>query len=81
MAKTSQAAEVLKYLQAYGSITSWEAIKEFGATRLSAIIFNLRKEGHPIISEDVHDRNRFGNPVTYARYIYVKNKDGQLQLF
>ena len=25
-----------------GTITSWEAIKEYGATRLSAIIYNLR---------------------------------------
>ena len=33
-----------------GSITSWEAIKEYGATRLSAIIFNLRKQ-HVITDE------------------------------
>ena len=27
-----------------GTITSWEAIKEYGATRLSAIIYNLRNK-------------------------------------
>lgn len=81
MAKTNQRAEVLRYLQTFGSITSWEAIREFGATRLSAIIFDLRKQGHNIISEDVTTKNRFGNTVTYAKYIYVKETDGQFQLF
>ena len=31
---------VMLHLQEKGSITSWEAIKEYGATRLSAIIYN-----------------------------------------
>ena len=30
------------HLEEVGHITSLEAIKEYGATRLSAIIFNLR---------------------------------------
>jgi len=34
---------VKEYLIENGSITSWEAITNFRATRLSAIIFNLRK--------------------------------------
>ena len=38
MEKTTQEKEVLDYLRKIGSITSWEAIVEFGATRLSAII-------------------------------------------
>ena len=41
----SQSDAVLWHLKTYGSITSYEAIKEYGATRLSAIIFNHRKEG------------------------------------
>ena len=37
-----------------GNITSWEAIKEYGATRLSAIIYNLRnKYGMNIITETI----------------------------
>ena len=35
---------ILNHLITKGSITSWEAIKEYGITRLSAVIFNLRKE-------------------------------------
>lgn len=33
-----------EHLQEFGSITSWEAIQKYRATRLSAIIFNLRKK-------------------------------------
>lgn len=59
---------VLQYLKENKSITSLEAIKEFGATRLSAIIFNLRKE-HKITTQYETSKNRYGDNVSYARYI------------
>jgi len=39
---------VLSYLKIYGSITSLEAIRDLGNTRLSASIFNLRQKGYDI---------------------------------
>ena len=58
-----------------GSITSWEAIKEYGATRLSAIIYNLRyKKGMNITSERIEFVDRYGNKSFYANYIYEGNK-------
>ena len=59
---------VLQYLQEAGSITSLDAIREFGATRLSAIIFNLKKDGYIIRTESETSKNRWGDKVTYARY-------------
>lgn len=41
---------VLKHLQENENISSMEAFELFGATRLSAIIFNLRKYGYCIIN-------------------------------
>lgn len=41
---TNKTALVLNHLQKKKTITSWEAIELFGATRLSAIIYNLRKK-------------------------------------
>lgn len=35
---------VLNHLQTNGSISTWEAINLYKATRLSAIIFDLRKK-------------------------------------
>lgn len=64
---------VLLHLQEHGNITSWEAIKEYGATRLSAIIFQLRhKYGCNIASEPVEFTDRYGNKAQYAKYIYKK---------
>lgn len=68
----TQKGAIMWHLQEYGSITSWEAIQEYGATRLSAIIFNLRAEGYNIVSDDFKKTTRFGRSVTLARYRYVK---------
>ena len=60
-----------------GSITSWEAIKEYGATRLSAIIFRLRHErGMNISNERVYFVDRFGTPSHYDIYIYDEREKG-----
>lgn len=59
---------VLQWLQSNASISSMEAIENFGATRLSAIIFNLRRRGYDIETVMVDGRDRFGNNVRYARY-------------
>lgn len=60
---------VENYLKENGSITSWEAIKEFGATRLSAIIYVLRNEREMNI-ETIYEtsKNRYGDKITYAKY-------------
>ena len=58
---------VLWHLNEHKSISSWEAIKEYGVTRLSAVIYDLRDEGYDIETEK-KTKNRFGNSVTYAIY-------------
>ena len=68
----SQSDAILWHLKAYGSITSYEAIKEYGATRLSAIIFNHRKEGYDIDSMPLTKKTRFGRNTTIAKYIYTE---------
>lgn len=64
---------ILNHLLEYGNITSWEAIQQYGVTRLSAIIFNLRhKYGMDIISEDVEFIDRYGRKASFAKYILKK---------
>lgn len=54
-----------------GSITTWEAIQEYGATRLSAIIYNLRhKYNLDIENEKIDFTDRFGSKAYYVKYIY-----------
>ena len=42
---------ILQYLKQHGSITSWEAIIKYHITRVSAVIFKLKKAGYNITSE------------------------------
>ena len=66
---------IMLHLEEFGSITSWEAIKEYGATRLSAIIYNLRhKYGMNIRTEDVEFTDRYGNKSKFGNYIYEKKE-------
>ena len=57
--KQTHYTRLLDYLKNYGSITSLEAIRDLGNTRLSATIFNLRKDGHLIEKEPVRVQTRF----------------------
>jgi hypothetical protein len=63
---------ILKHLNEKGSIDSWTAIQQFGATRLSSIIYNLRKRGYDIISipNSVLDRNN--NVCNFTNYQLLK---------
>lgn len=65
----SQTEDVLRFMREEGSITSMDAIKEFGATRLSSIIFNLRDRGYDIETRMEVSKNIYGHIVEYARYV------------
>lgn len=64
----TQTQAVLDWLKTGDSISSFEAFKELGVTRLSAIIFALRKKGYAITSTDEKTTNRFGGTVVFSRY-------------
>lgn len=68
MSGMNKTKAVLGWLQSHASISSMEAIESFGATRLSAIIFKLRKRGHNIETVWCEGTDRFGNPMRFARY-------------
>lgn len=67
--KITKKKMVLDHLKKHGSITSLEAIENYGATRLSAIIFNLRKQGYNIDTVDIKSVDRYGNSVVYGKYV------------
>jgi len=62
---------VLKYMQDFGVITTFEAFTELGCSRLSEYIRQLRQE-YQIDDEWVHTTNRYGEKVQYKKYILVK---------
>ena len=66
--KLTQRMAVLDYLKTHKGITSMEAFEKFGATRLSAIVFDLKKAGFNIVSIRREGTNRFGEPTRFAEY-------------
>ena len=70
---------ILWHLKTYGHITSYEAIKEYGVTRLAAIIFNHRKNGYDIDSMPLKKKTRFGRSTTISKYIYTKPIESYIQ--
>ena len=64
----TQHDRILRHLEEVGSLTQAEAMQEYGVARLSARISELKSAGYPIRREMVAGRNRYQEPVSYARY-------------
>ena len=78
--KKTHKERVLDYMKEFGSITSLDAFRDLGNTRLSASIWLLRHEdGLDIRSINVSARNRYGDAVSYARY-YLAGSDFERKL-
>ena len=76
--KMNKTKAVLEHLQQYGRIDTWTAIREYGATRLSAIIYNLRYNYElNIVSKDVENIDRYGNKSFYTEYYLVKDAENE----
>ena len=81
MAKQTHYTRLLRYLKDFGNITSLEAIRDLGNTRLSATIYQLREDGHNIESENKKVLTRWKNDngtfktTTITKYIYKDGKD------
>jgi len=67
----TQKQEILSYLKTGQSLTPMDALKIFGTFRLASRIFDLKKEGWPIICDplDIGDGRKVGH------YFLVNDKD------
>ena len=70
--RDTQTDRVLRHLREVGPLTAWEAMRDYGIMRLAARMWDLKQDGHTIEVETVHGENRFGEPVTFARYTLVE---------
>lgn len=70
----TQEEQVYQYMQEHDYITSMEAFRYLGVTRLSAKIFDLRQNGHVILTEPVIKQNRrTGRQSRFLRYYIAKD--------
>lgn len=68
----TQCEKVLRHLKDYGSLTSLEAVNEYGIMRLASRINDLKHMGVDIISEMVTGKNRYEETVRYSVYRLAK---------
>lgn len=66
--KITQCERIIRHLRDYGSITTLEAIKEYGILRLASRINDLKRKGFAISSETKSGKNRYGESVHYKVY-------------
>ncbi len=62
--------QIKKHLLTKKSITSWDAIMLYKATRLAAFIHCLRKEHWIIETKEITQKDTNGNDCTFAKYVY-----------
>jgi len=73
----TQTQAVMRYMLDKGSITSMEAITNFGCTRLSAKIFVIKKLGAEIETKTLESYNRFGNLTRFTRYSFADKEKAE----
>ena len=64
----TQCEMILRHMEDCGSITSLEAMQEYGIMRLASRISDLKQLGHPICSEIKTGMNRYGEKTHYSVY-------------
>jgi hypothetical protein len=64
----SQASQVLQHLQSGRPITSLEAIRRYGIIQLPRRIFDLRRDGHEVVSRPKTVTNRHGEKTRVSEY-------------
>lgn len=66
--KKSQKERILDYMNEFGSISSWEAFRDLGITRLAARCSDIEADGIVLNHRREATTNRYGEKVYYTRY-------------
>lgn len=75
----NQRTQVLEHLREGNSITSMDAIRYFGITRISAKIFELRNEGYDIERKNITVFDKFGRRKTFGRWSLVNTEPSHIE--
>lgn len=64
----TQCDRMLKYIDDFGFITTYQAVVDLGIASPSRRICDLRQRGVNIVSETILTKNRYGEPTHYFKY-------------
>ena len=66
--KPTQNQRIIDYINEFGSITQFEAMRDLGVMRLASRISDLKRLGYPVESEMVAVKNRYGEECRVKSY-------------
>lgn len=72
----TKADKIRMHLAKYGSISSAEAFELYHATRLAAMVYNLKEQGMDITTHIEHTKDEDGRKINYARYFLEGGNNG-----
>ena len=72
----TQAERVMEYISEFGSISSMEAFRDLGITRLAARIADLENDGVHFNRKREMVVNRYGEKVYFTRYSIGEQNNG-----
>ena len=64
---------IIKYIEDYGSITTFQAFSDLCCTRLSEYIRQIRLE-RPVYDKTIKTKNIYGENVWYKRFYFEEKK-------
>jgi len=71
MKTLTQKERIIRHLKDKGSITSLEAMREYGIMRLTSRVCELKDQGYNIRREFVSSRNRYNESVSFSKYSLI----------
>lgn len=69
--KKNQTTAIKDHFESGKSLTSLEAIRLYGCTRLADKVFRLKKQGYVFHTEIMTSTSMYGYPCKYAKYTLV----------
>ena len=72
--RPSQCERVLQYIKDHGYITQLDALVDISVMRLASRISELRKKGYKIARGFVRAKNRYDEPIVYAKYFFEEQE-------
>lgn len=72
--KTTQCDRILQHMRDFGSISSLEAMSDYGIMRLASRINDLKRQGYSITSETKTSKNRYNETTHFSVYSLVEKE-------
>ena len=71
MKTLTQKERIIRHLKDKGTLTSLEAMQEYGIMRLTSRVCELKDQGYLIRSEFVSSTNRYNEAVSFSKYSLI----------